>query len=177
MADRAKESSGFIQQLSPRKKTKKGNEYYTFQWQTSPTSSQKVVSYQGDQYSFFKEMYSDKSPVKITSFQKDDHLQFSDRCRVTKLKGFDVPFDYAEVDACCSSSLSEEKPKVLKVNELKDIVSGTIVNNDSAFLKMDSREMKLITKLKVSVKEDCLLNDETGNFISYMGGTITIIYK
>ena len=74
-------------------------------------------------------------------------------------------------------SLSEEKPKVLKVNELKDIVSGTIVNNDSAFLKMDSREMKLITKLKVSVKEDCLLNDETGNFISYMEGTITIIYE
>ena len=124
---------GFIQQLSPRKKSKKGNEYYTFQLQTSPTSSQKVVSYQGDQYSFFKEMYSDKSPVKITSFQKDDHLQFSDRCRVTKLKGFDVPFDYAEVDACCSSSLSEEKPKVLKVNELKDIVSGTIVNNDCIF--------------------------------------------
>ena len=85
--------------------------------QTSPTASQKVASYQGDQYSFFEEMYSNKSPVKIASFQNDDHLQFSDRCRVTKLKGFYVPFDYAEVDACCSSSLSEEKPKVWKVNE------------------------------------------------------------
>lgn len=79
--------------------------------QTSPASFQNVVYYQGDQYSFFKEMYSNKSSVKITQFQKDDHIQFGDRCGVTKLKRFDVPFDYAEVDACCSSSLSEEKPK------------------------------------------------------------------
>ena len=81
------------------------------------------------------------------------------------------------MDVCCSSSFWEEKLKGLKVNELKDIVSGTMVNIDNAFLKMGSREMRLITKLNVSVKEDCLSNDETGNFISYMGGTITIIYK
>ena len=32
---------------------------------------------------------------------------------------------------------------------LKDTVSGTIVSIDNAFLKMGSREMKLITKLNV----------------------------
>ena len=73
-----------------------------------------------------------------------------------------------QVDACCSSSLTEEKPKVLKVNELKDIVSATIVSIDNAIFKMGSREMNLITKLNVSVKEDCLLNDETGELSFHM---------
>ena len=43
----------------------------------------------------------------------------------------------------------KKKPKVLKINELKDIVLGTIVSIDNAFFKMGSNEMKLITKLNL----------------------------
>ena len=43
----------------------------------------------------------------------------------------------------------KKKPKVLKINELKDIVLGTIVSIDNAFFKIGSNEMKLITKLSL----------------------------
>ena len=81
--------AGYIQHLSPKKVSRRGNPYYTFQVQTSPSRSEKLVGYSSGQYHELEKLQEVKSPVKLSKLNmSSDDLIFNDQSLVSQLKPF-----------------------------------------------------------------------------------------
>ena len=97
MAKRASDcNTGFVQNLSPRKKSARGNNWYEFQLQTSESNSRRIVGFADGYYNRLLQLQKSRSPVKI-NFQAGKSDILDKQCNVIELENFDVHFPYKQM--------------------------------------------------------------------------------
>ena len=157
----------YVQHLSPKKLSRKVYPCYTFQVQTSPSRSEKLVGYSSSQYQELEKVQEVKSPVNLSKLNMsyDDHI-FNDQSHVSRLKPFDIKFTYADVD-CASSPLSSVSSKNINIGDLKEYEPfSSNIFTVREFVSFGDGDLKTVsTKFGTicKVKENCRLKDQTGS--------------
>ena len=75
-------SMGYIQHLSPEKRSKIRNAYYDFQLQTSTSESRYVISYNKSAYQRIDSLQQSQSPVKMKLREGNRSLIFNEHSEV-----------------------------------------------------------------------------------------------
>ena len=90
---------GFIQNVTPKKKTRSGGSQFHFQVQNSPTGAVNVLGFGDYNYQVVQEYALRKSPIsmKLTYNDKYETLVFNEQSNCSDTK--DVSFDFHEVKA------------------------------------------------------------------------------
>ena len=178
---RSADVKGFIQHLSPRKTSRKGNPYFTFQLQTSAGEVEKVVGYCSQKYEDLQRFEECRSPIKIKKLNKSDGTSIlNDNSVVAKLNNYDVNFQYQEMENPEHSN-APTISKLVQISELNDceVATGTFFSV-KAILAIGDFPMKMVvTKFgkDMGVKEDCYLEDESGGICFHIWDNLFIELK
>ena len=161
---------GYIQKISPVKTAARSrHDWFDFHLQVSPTKVQRVVGFDKTKHPKIKHFQETKSPVLLKNLlipdDEDNDWLFNQQSYVSQCANADVPFSYVPnfVKSERSESTSQEASDV-SLRELKEMAPNQKVNVH-ATLSMGAQEPnKIETKSSqaLSVKEDCILEDETG---------------
>ena len=152
----------FIQNLSPIKRSRNKNQWFDFDLQTSPSKSRRVVEFNIASHSILQEHEASKTPVTLQHTKENDNNQiiFNQQSMVRVAPTFDINFDYHHQSQKTAPSTQpakkitlEELPS-LQVNQKVNVTASVSLGNEKPKQVQTSKEM-------TSVKEDCVLEDET----------------
>ena len=159
---------GFIHNLSPVNCSKK-TDWFEFHLQTSPSKVQRVVGFNIPSHSTFSEHNKSKTPVLLSNTKNNDSnkdIVFNQQSSVRSAPAFDIDFDFSPDIAASESSSSSEQTAVtitleqvptLKINQKVNVTATISLGNEQP----KPVEVKSTQKM-ILVKEDCVLEDETG---------------
>ena len=165
------------------KKGKSGTDYYTFSFQTSPDKFAKVIGFDQKTHQQAIHYEKTKSPSKILSAREDDGQIFINQyTSLIKANSSDVNFDpckeHSPAGTSSSANLPDSSATDITLQQLDKLTRNQRVNV-KATLTMGSLEPKELVKRNGSkgrVKEDCVLEDKTGNaIIHFWDDTITAL--
>ena len=118
-------TAGFVQHLSPRKISKKGNAYYTFQLQTDAGSCIKGACFSPRKEKELRKFSENKSAMSLAGFVKDEksgEILINDTTQMSPASYSEVPFAYQEMQ----SLVPAQKPCAqFEVAELEDKIGTT----------------------------------------------------
>lgn len=159
---------GFIHNLSPIKKSLKSkHQWYEFQLQTSPTKVKRLVGFNLYVHDSLKHFEETKSPVQLKNIivKDDNECIFNQQSAVHKAGLSDVSFCYTEQPKLESAGESSAA-KSVTVSNVKGLHPNQKVNV-SGSLTMGKEDLKAVvlrsTGATAHVKEDCVLEDNTGS--------------
>lgn len=159
---------GFIHTLSPLKRSKK-TDWFEFHLQTSPSKVQRVVGFNIPSHSTFSEHNESKTPVLLSNTKKNHSnkdIIFNQQSVVRSAPAFDIDFDYSPDIAASESSSSSVQPAVTITLEQVPTLKINQKVNVTATISLGSEQPKPVevksTQKMTLVKEDCVLEDETG---------------
>ena len=171
---------GYILKISPVKSAARSrHDWFDFHLQVSPIKVQRVVGFDKTKHPKIKHFQETKSPVLLKNLlipdDEDNDWLFNQQSYVSQCANADVPFSYVPnfVKSEGSESTSQEASDV-SLRELKEMAPNQKVNVH-ATLSMGAQEPnKIETKSSqaLSVKEDCILEDETGTMEQLVGPEI-----
>ena len=158
---------GYIQNLSPIKRSRNQNQWYDFDLQTSPSKLRRVVGFNIANHSMLQEHEASKTAVtlKNTKQNSSNHIIFNQQSTVRVTPTFDIDFDYKPINKSQKTGPSTQPSKKITLEELPTLQVNQKVNV-TASLSLGNENPKPV-QLKSSsemttVKEDCVLEDETG---------------
>ncbi|CAH3176128.1 unnamed protein product, partial [Porites lobata] len=164
---------GYIQNISPVKTAARSrHDWFDFHLQVSPTKVQRVVGFDKTKHHpKIKDFQETKSPVLLKNLlipdDEDNGWLFNQQSYVSQCANADVPFSYVPnfVKSERSESTSQEASDV-SLRELKEKAPNQKVSVHATLSMGAQGPNKIETKSKLyqalSVKEDCILEDETG---------------
>ena len=164
---------GFIHNLSPVKKSKKTKrDWYEFQFQTSSIDVKRVVGFNIPSHQTLKHYEENKVPVQLKNIviKEDEDCIFNQQSVVHQTAVSDITFQY--VEQVKQDGLSDTvAPTSVTVSQINELTPNQKVNL-TATLTMGKDKPKPV-ELKssgetVSVKEDCVLEDETGAIMAHI---------
>ena len=157
----SEKATGFIQNMTPPKKTQTDSVYFRFDIQDSPTTRTRVLGFGERSYSTVEEFAVSKSPVKIrlTRNERYNSLIFNERSNCHLASTVDVPFSYVEME---QSSEHAQPSMFITVIEIKN----SIPDNSKFFtvhgqVFVGQGEVKVYNNRKL--KEDIKIADPTGH--------------
>ena len=160
MAKRENEdSTGFIQNLSPKKRSVKGNKWFDFQFQTE-SQERRVVGFDDSVYSRLQSLEKTKSPVKI-NFTPGKSDIMDKQTSVVELQNFDVSFPYRQI-APSSSSITLPESKQIDIRSVKKCVPGAFEQfSVKVVVVYGSKPNKIVNfdGIDKDVKEDVIILD------------------
>ena len=95
-------AAGFIQHISPRKMSKKGNAYYTFQLQTDAGKCIKGACFSPQKEKELRKFSESKSPSRLSGIVRDEksgEILVNDATQVTSASFSEVAFPYKEMES------------------------------------------------------------------------------
>ena len=101
-AKRKVAAAGFIQHISPQKRSKKGNAYYTFQLQTDAGKCIKGACFSPQKQKELRKFSESKSPSRLSGIVKDEksgEILVNDGTQVTSASFSEVSFPYKEMES------------------------------------------------------------------------------
>lgn len=159
---------GFIHNLSPVKRSKR-TDWFDFHLQTSPSKVQRVVGFNIPSHSTFSGHNKSKTPVLLSNTKKNDSnkdIIFNQQSIVRSAPAFDIDFDYSPDIAASESSSSSVQPATTITLEQVPTLKINQKVNVTATISLGSEQPKPVevksTQKMTLVKEDCVLEDETG---------------
>ena len=158
---------GYIHNLSPIKRSRNQNQWFDFDFQTSPSKSRRVVGFNIANHSILQEHEASKTAVTLrnTKHNSNNDIIFNQQSTVRVTPTFDIDFDHQPIDKSPRAGPSTRPTKKIKLEELPTLQVNQKVNV-TACISLGSENPKPI-QLKAlnemtTVKEDCVLEDETG---------------
>lgn len=158
---------GYIQNLSPIKRSRNQNQWYDFDLQTSPSKLRRVVGFNIANHSMLQEHEASKTAVtlKNTKQNSNNDIIFNQQSTVRVTPTFDIDFDYKPINKSQKTEPSTQPAKKITLEELPTLQVNQKVNV-TASISLGNENPKPV-QLKSSsemttVKEDCVLEDETG---------------
>ena len=158
---------GYIHNLSPVKRSRNQNQWFDFDLQTSPLKSRRVVGFNIANHSILQEHEASKTAVtlKNTKQNNNNDIIFNQQSTVRVTPTFDIDFDYQPIDKAQKTEPSTRPAKKIKLEELPTLQVNQKVNV-TASISLGNENPKPIqlktTNEMTTVKEDCVLEDETG---------------
>ena len=169
-------TSGYVSDLSPRKRTINGNVKFDFNLQKSPTEEDEVMGFGEDNYRKVEQYKMSRSLVKMDIFYHNQYqkLVLNERCSLASANIKEVTFQYNALASSPGSSIStgaSAKMEVVKLKKLEpDNISYTVIGK---ILYGDEPPKQLSFG---TVKEDAMICDITGMMpIRIWGPLIKII--
>ena len=157
------------------KKGKTVRDYYTFTFQTSPDKFARAIGFDQKSHQQAIHFEKTKSPSKILSAREDDGQIFINQyTSLIKANSSDINFDPCKEQSPAGTSSSANLPDSsatdITLQQLDKLTRNQRVNV-KATLTMGPLEPKELRKRNGSigkVKEDCVLEDKTGNAIIHI---------
>eukprot|EP00794_Sanderia_malayensis_P013229 gene13229-14587_t len=165
---------GYVQNVSPIKKSKRKNYYYQFEFQVSPTEFTKVVGFDIKCQPQVTKLEESKTAAVLKGLKKstDDTLLFNQSSSAQTAAAFDVDFNYVQKeqpnqnkndDLCKTITLSNIE--VLKPLQRVNVVATLTMGNQSSKSVVSNA-----TQMNTQVKEDCVPEDLTGSIPFHVWG-------
>ena len=178
---RSADAKGFVQHVIPRKTSRKGNPYYTFQLQTSPEKIEKIVGYSSAKYEALQRFQECRSPIKIKRLNASDNASIlNHESVVTKLNQYDINFKYRQVERTEDSNIPTVS-SLVKISELNEceVAMGTFFSVNAKLIVGDEPMKMVRTRYgkESEVKEDCWLEDESGSISFHIWDDLFKILK
>lgn len=158
---------GYIQNLSPIKRSRNQNQWYDFDLQTSPSKLRRVVGFNIANHSMLQEHEASKTAVtlKNTKQNSNNDIIFIQQSTVRVTPTFEIDFAYKPINKSQKTEPSTQPAKKITLEELPTLQVNQKVNV-TASISLGNENPKPV-QLKSSsemttVKEDCVLKDETG---------------
>lgn len=158
---------GYIHNLSPVKRSRNQNQWFEFNLQTSPSKLKRVVGFNIASHSILQEYKESKTAVtlKNTKAINNNQIIFNQQSIVSVTPTFDIDYDYqvihqsqkAQPSAQPAKTITLEQLPALQVNQRVNVTASISLGNE----KPKPVQLKT-SKEMTSVKEDCVLEDETG---------------
>ena len=143
------------------------HDWFDFHLQVSPTKVERVVGFDKTKHPKIKHFQEAKSPVLLKNLlipdDEDNDWLFNQQSYVSQCANADVPFSYVPnfVKSERSESTSQEASDV-SLRELKEMAPNQKVNVHATLGAQEPNKIETKSSQALSVKEDCILEDETG---------------
>lgn len=164
---------GFIHDLSLVKRSRNDNQWYEFNLQTSPSKIRRVVGFNIRCHPTLQEHEKSKTPVvlKNTQTNSENHILFNQQSSVRIAPTFDIDFDYSPTKVLDSTASSSEPTLTITLKQLSELQPNQKVNviGTISLGKDKPKPVQIKSTQKMSaVKEDCMLEDDTGTAILHI---------
>ena len=153
---------GYIHNLSVMKRSRNQNQWYDFDFQTSPSKLRRVVGFNITNHSMLQEHEASKTAVtlKNTEQSSNNDIIFNQQSIVRVTPTFDIDFDYQTINKSQKTGPSTQPAKKIKLEELPTLQVNQKVDV-TASISLGNENPKPV-QLKSSsemttVKEDCVL--------------------
>lgn len=164
---------GFISQVSPMKKAKKGTQYFHCSLQTSPTKTFRVVGFDQSTHTQCQHYEKTGNPVKLLNVKEDNgQYLINQTTTLLQMSNSDVTFT-STPSSSSSDSDTQSSPAVafnITLNQLPTLTRNQKVNM-TGILTLGQKEPKEVKKRNGQtgkVKEDCVIEDTTGSAIIHI---------
>ena len=159
---------GCIHKLSPIKKAKSRNEYFTFHLQTSSSKFAKVVGFDRKNHQQVLLFYNSGTPVRLLNAnEKDENLFVNNHSTIVKANSGDMHFKSTQpsTNEPSNSTLPHGKAIEISLDQVNLLTRNQRVNVKGTITMGDAKP-KEVTKRNGNsglVKEDCVIEDQTGH--------------
>lgn len=155
---------GYIQNLSPIKRSRNKNQWYDFDLQTSPSKLRRVVGFNIANHSMLQEHEESKTAVtlKNTKQNSNNDIIFNQQSTVRVTPTFDLDFDYKPINKSQKTEPSTQPAKKITLEELPTLQVNQKVNVTASISLGNENPKPVQLKSSSEMKEDCVLEDETG---------------
>ena len=159
---------GYIHKLSPIKKAKSGNEYFTFDLQTSSSKFAKVVGFDRKNHQQALLFQNAGAPVRVLNAnEKDDNLFVNNHSTIVKANSDDIHFESTQPSSNTStnSTLPHGNAIQISLSQVNSLTRNQRVNVRGTITMGDAKPKEVRKRNGNSglVKEDCVIEDQTGH--------------
>lgn len=121
---------GYIQNLSPIKRSRNQNQWYDFDLQTSPSKLRRVVGFNIANHSMLQEHEVSKTAVtlKNTKQNSNNDIIFNQQSTLRVTPTFDIDFDYKPINKSQKTEPSTQPAKKITLEELPTLQVNQKVN-------------------------------------------------
>ena len=165
---------GYVHSLSPIKKGRSGRDYYCFQLQTSPTKFTRTVGFDRSSHSRVSHFHTTGSPVKLVNVnEKNDQFFINEDSSFVAANSQEMGFKKKEQSQCDDSNIYSS----IEI-QLKDVgaLSCSQTVNIEGVLTLGDEKLKEVAKRNGEmgfVKEDCIIEDDTGSATIHIWSPLT----
>lgn len=159
---------GYIHQLSPIKKAKSGNDYFTFDLQTSTCQFTKVVGFDRKYHQQALHLQNTGTPIRVLNAnEKADNLFINNHSTIVKANSGDIHFESTKppTDSPTKYNLPQAGAIQITLNQLNMLTRNQRVNVKGT-ITMGAAKPKQVNKRNGQpglVKEDCVIEDQNGH--------------
>ena len=158
----------YIHKLSLIKKAKSGNEYFTFDLQTSSSKFAKVVGFDRKNHQQALLFQNAGTPVRVLNAnEKDDNLFVNNHSTIVKANSGDIHFESTQPSSNTStnSTLPHGNAIQISLSQVNSLTRNQRVNVRGTITMGDAKPKEVRKRNGNSglVKEDCVIEDQTGH--------------
>ncbi len=157
--------AGYVHSLSPMKKGRSGKNFYSFQLQTDETTLIRSVGFDKNTHAKVNHYHVTGSPVKLVNVnKKQDQIFVNSFSSIFEASRDDIKFTKMEHVDSGESSKAISSSIDIKLEQLQSLATNQKVNVEGILSlgAENPKEVSMRDGQKGLVKEDCVIEDETG---------------